>query len=105
MFQQCLNQLKLLAPPLPVYIVFVILELIIDDIQTPIWPIDFDMLEVLLETLSISWHLTQRSEIESLAYADFSRQQVQQTHAGLLIQLKTLAWRKMEEAFSFGWLL
>jgi hypothetical protein len=35
-------------------------------------------------------------------FAGFSLQQVQQTHAGLLFQLKTLAQRKMEEAFSFG---
>ena len=76
-----------------------------DDVQTPIWPIDFDMLDVLLDTQAIGWHLTHRSWIEALACAGFPLQQVQQTHAGLLIQLKTLAWRKMEEAFSFGWLL
>ena len=53
MFQQCLIQLKLLASPPTVYIGFVSV-LIMDDVQTHIWPIDFDMLEVSLEIQAIS---------------------------------------------------
>ena len=91
------------SSPTPASLCWVLL--MTNDVQTHIWPMDFDMLEVLLESKAISWHLTRRSWIEFLVCAGFSLQQVQQTHAGLLIQLKTLAWWKMEETFSFGWLL